>query len=383
MHIAKVQPVIEKFFEHIDDGTSWRTRGTTIPSTAYADTDHLDRELGALFGGPLAVALTPDLPEPRCHLAIDTLPIPVVLTRDHEGTARAFANVCAHRGSEVVAPGRRCTRRLICPYHAWSYDHSGTLVSFPDPDAFPDVEAGTQGLRPLPCVEDHGVIWVGTDPAASVPQPDLGFIGDDLDHYDVARHHHWRSHRFELKLNWKLVIDTFLEGYHFASLHRDTVGPLFIPNLGQVETHGPHLREILPRRSIEQLRSQPPETWDVIPHSAIVYVLFPATVFVMQIDHIETWRVSPHPSDPGRSVTDLDFYLPELPETDQAREHWEKNWKLTIDTVIDEDFEAMAGVQRGMASGVLDHATIGANEAALARFHEALAAALGTGPRSR
>ena len=82
------------------------------------------------------------------------------------------------------------------------------------------------------------------------------------------------------------------------------------------------------------------------------------------------------PTDPGRSITDLDFYVPELPETDSARTHWERNWQLTIDTVIREDFAAMAGVQRGMASGVLERTTIGANEPALARFHEAIAAAM-------
>lgn len=376
MKITDVQPVIAEFFERLDAKRSWRTEGTTVAAGTYADPSHLARELETLFAGPQAVALTPDLPEPGSHLALDTLPIPVVLTRTTDGDARAFANVCAHRGSQVVEPGRGCTRRLTCPYHAWSYDLEGTLVSVPDAGSFPDVEVGGTGLRPLPCVEANGVIWVTPDPAGPAPEPDLGFIADDLDHYDVAGHHHWRSHRFELELNWKLVIDTFLEGYHFASLHRDTVGPLFLSNLCHAATHGPHLREILPRRSIEQLRDRPPETWDVVPHSAIVYVLFPTTVFVMQLDHIETWRVSPHPTDPARSVTDLDFYIPELPHTDSALTHWEKNWRLTIDTVIQEDFKAMAGVQRGMASGVLEHTTIGANEPALARFHDALARAL-------
>ena len=47
-----------------------------------------------------------------------------------------------------------------------------------------------------------------------------------------------------------------------------------------------------------------------------------------------------------------------------------------IDTVINEDFAAMAGVQRGLASGVLDHVRVGANEPALGLFHAALGDAL-------
>ena len=97
-------------------------------------------------------------------------------------------------------------------------------------------------------------------------------------------------------------------------------------------------------------------------------------VFVVQIDHLETWRVYPDPTDPGRSIVDLDFYVPELPVTESALQHWERNWKLTIDTVINEDFATMAGVQRGLSSGALDSITAGENEPALTAFHRALLA---------
>jgi hypothetical protein len=107
-----------------------------------------------------------------------------------------------------------------------------------------------------------------------------------------------------------------------------------------------------------------------------VYVLFPSTVFVMQVDHIEMWRVAPDLVDPGRSICDLDFYVPELPVTESAVRHWERNWQLTIDTVVDEDFAAMAGMQRGLESGAIDAMRIGANEPALGLFHAALADAL-------
>ncbi len=92
----------------------------------------------------------------------------------------------------------------------------------------------------------------------------------------------------------------------------------------------------------------------------------------MQIDHVETWRVRPPPTDPGRSICDLDFYIPDEPATVSSEHHWEKNWRLTIDTVIDEDLAAMAGVQRGLESGAIDAIRVGANEPALGFFHAAL-----------
>ncbi len=372
------RPIISTLLDHLAARRSWTTQACTVPSANYTDPGHLAAERATLFTHwPQAVALTPDLPEPRSTLTRDALGLPIVLTRDDDGIVRAFANVCAHRGAQVAADARGCHRRLTCPYHAWSYDLAGSLVAVPDETAFPNVGVPGPGLRALPAHEEHGVIWVVPELGADTPiDPELGEIADDLVAFDIGSHRYWRSHRFELDLNWKLVIDTFLEPYHFAALHRNTVGPLFAANLCYADRFGQHVREVLPRRSLAELASEPPETWDVVPHSALVYVLFPSTVFVMQIDHIETWRVAPDPVDPGRSICDLDFYIPDAPLTEAAARHWERNWQLTIDTVIDEDFAAMAGVQRGLASGAIDAMRIGANEPALGLFHAALADAV-------
>ena len=302
MRNSTVQPIIRTLLDHIAERRSWTMTPIELPVRDYVDPAHLAVERRELFDRlPQVAALSPDLPEPGSHVTRDSFGVPIVLTRDEHGVVHAFANVCVHRGSTVVTDGRGCRRRLTCPYHAWTYDLDGSLVGVPDRSSFPDVDVPGPGLRSLPVLEEHGVIWVipDVDSGATV-DPGLGAIADDLDAFDVGAHRHWRSHRFDLPLNWKLVIDTFLEPYHFASLHRDTVGPLFVSNLCHVERFGRHLREVLPRRTIVELESQSPDTWDVVPHSAIVYVLFPNTVLVMQIDHIETWRVTPDPVDPSR-----------------------------------------------------------------------------------
>lgn len=374
MDTTRSHSIIELLLDHAETRTPWRTSAAGIPAARYTDPAHLRRELDTLFRAPLVAALTPDLPVGGSTLTRDTFGFPVVLTRDDDGVAHAFANVCSHRGAQVVADGRDCRRRLTCPYHAWSYDLRGTLVGVPDQASFPDLDPVDAGLRPLPIHEEHGLIWIVPDLQGSIDTAaiDLGPIGDDLDSFDITGHRHWRSHRFELDLNWKLVIDTFLEPYHFAALHKATVAPLFIANLCHAERFGRHVREVLPRRSLLELRDQPADSWDILPHTTIVYALAPNTVFVMQVDHIETWRVTPDPTDPGRSICDLDFYVPDIPPTESSERYWGKNWQLTIDTVIHEDFAAMAGVQRGLESGVLTELLVGANEPALGLFHAAL-----------
>jgi len=377
MRNERAVPIIESLLDYHDKKQPWRGEPTTTAASRYTSQAHLDRERTELFAGrPLAVALSPDLPAPGTRLVRDKYDVPLLLTRDTVGAVHAFANVCQHRGAQVLEGCHSKGRRMSCPYHGWTYDVDGTLVSIPDRESFPaDVPTG---LRSLPVVESDGVIWVEFDlkGGPSLEAPELGAIADDFATFDISGHRHWRAHRFDLELNWKLVIDTFLEPYHFASLHKNTVGPIFMPNLGFAEREGLHLCEVLPRRSLADLKEQPKDEWDVVPHSAMVYVLFPSTVFVMQIDHLETWRVLPYPDDPSRSICDLDFYVPDVAPTDSSERHWENNWKLTIDTVINEDFHAMAGLQRGLESGALDELLLGANEPALSLFHRSLEEAL-------
>jgi phenylpropionate dioxygenase-like ring-hydroxylating dioxygenase large terminal subunit len=386
MRNVAAQPILRTLLEHHATRQPWRGEPAAVDAGVYTSPDHLAAEQATLFRRwPQVVALSPDLPEAGSTLTRDQLAVPVALTRDAGGRVHALANVCAHRAAQVVPDGRDCARRLTCGYHAWSYDLDGTLCAVPDAASFPDVEVPGPGLRPLPVTEAHGLIWVTPDlDGPAPPEPDLGPLADDFDHYRPAEHRHWRSHRFELELNWKLVIDTFLEPYHFASLHRRTVAPLFVPNLGVAERFGPHLREVLPRRSLAELAEQRPEDWDLVTHAIVVNVLFPNTVFVMLLDHLETWRAYPHPTDPGRCTVDLDFYIPdEGPLSESAERHWDRNWQLTIDTVRDEDFAAMARVQRNLAAGVRDHLLVGANEAGLALFHQVLDEVVPFGARRR
>ena len=100
---------------------------TTVSVDAYRSPEIHAAERDALFRGrPQFVGLSADLPEPGTYFTRADLVVPTVLTRDEAGRARAFANVCRHRGAEV-ARGRGDARQLSCPYHAWTYGLDGAL----------------------------------------------------------------------------------------------------------------------------------------------------------------------------------------------------------------------------------------------------------------
>jgi len=348
-------------------------------ASSYASPDRLAKEEGVLFRNyPLVMAMSCQLPQPGDRLTNDLTGIPVLILRGDDGRVRAFINACSHRGARV-ADGCGHSRSLICPYHGWTYSLDGQLKGLPDQKSFPGVDKASHGLAPLPVAERNGMIWVIPNPDASMEldmERYLSGLDAELGSFNLASHHHYESREIRHKMNWKLAIDTFLEPYHLGILHRNTVGPLFISNLCLFDAYGKHLREVLPRRSVETQKDLPAEEWDFIAHNTLVYVLFPNTVFVVQVDHIETWRVYPVKGKVDECVMYLDFFTPNPIDTDSARRHWSRNMDLTIRTVCEEDFPTCEGMQLGFGATARKELVYGRNEPALAHFQRSVREAL-------
>jgi phenylpropionate dioxygenase-like ring-hydroxylating dioxygenase large terminal subunit len=341
---------------------------------AYASPQRLALEKQILFRKyPLLMGMSGQLRARGDYLTDDNSGVPIVVVRDRAGAARAFLNVCRHRGARLVDGCGNAGRVFSCPYHGWSYGLDGKLMGIPDQDSFAGMDKAGRGLVELPLVERDGLIWVLPEVNGELDLvKHLGALGPELASYGFGDYHHYETRVIRRKLNWKIVIDTFLEPYHFGVLHADTVGPIFFPNLCLFEGFGPHLRETLSRRSIEALRQQPEAEWDLVPHTALVYVLFPNTVLVMQADHVETWRVYPADDKVDECVMYLDFLIPEPADTDKAKLHWDRNMDLTIRTVDEEDFPVGEGIQSGFAAAAQTALVFGRNEPALAHFQRSI-----------
>jgi phenylpropionate dioxygenase-like ring-hydroxylating dioxygenase large terminal subunit len=177
-------------------------------------------------------------------------------------------------------------------------------------------------------------------------------------------------------MNWKLVMDTFLEPYHFAVLHRNTVASIFVHNLSLFEAFGSHLRELFPRSSIISEKVTADDEPDALRHNSIIYVLFPNTVIINQVDHLEIWRIFPKGGSAGDTVMQLNFMIPQPIDSDKARGHWERSMDLTVRTVLEEDFATAEGIHTNYANGSVSHATIGMCEPALSHFERTVNAQL-------
>jgi phenylpropionate dioxygenase-like ring-hydroxylating dioxygenase large terminal subunit len=267
----------KRVLAHVENGTTDQTDDVaTVPIGSYADPERWQAEMDRIFKRvPLALTLTCELREPGAYRAIDVLGVPVLVIRGNDGVARSFLNVCRHRGASIVDPGCGSARRFACPYHGWTYDQAGALVGVYGEETFGTIDKATHGLTALPTAERGGFVFTVLTPGTPIDIDSwLGDYAEELDKLDLADWHVF-SRRELVGASWKVCYDGYLEGYHFASLHRNTIFTQTFGNLMATDAYGPHQRVLFARRTLPELRDLPEDKWDIPDRIGPVYTIFP------------------------------------------------------------------------------------------------------------
>jgi len=216
------------------------TRAMTLIPDAYTSEAFYDLEQERVFATSwVLVACLSDFKQAGDSVVANVAGQSVVVVCNKEGDLRAFYNVCRHRGVQLVDEDCRHVRKLFrCPYHNWAYDYDGNCLGTPlftnsdipedqqgifdmsDVKAFDKADYGLYPVR----VETWGfMVFVNLDPDAAPLTEQLGDLPERCAQYRLTEWEVVREKVFDIKANYKLIGENFMEYYHLPWVHPELV----------------------------------------------------------------------------------------------------------------------------------------------------------------
>ncbi|GLZ48815.1 (2Fe-2S) ferredoxin [Actinomycetospora sp. NBRC 106375] len=200
----------------------------TLSGRYYTDPTIFAAEQALIFEtGWFCAVLAADIPSPGDFETVQIGRESVIVARGRDGAVRAHLNVCRHRGARICTEEKGSVRRAFqCPYHAWTYGLDGSLVSAPHLREMPDVDRADFGLQQVHLREWLGYVWLCL--AEDPPSFEDTVIGDVTTRlgspdaivgYQVADLKLGRRVEYDVKANWKQIVENFMECYHCGTIH--------------------------------------------------------------------------------------------------------------------------------------------------------------------
>ena len=341
-----------------------------LDASVYIDPLRFEKERRIVFDKlPLLLIPSALLPDNNTAIAHDGYGVPLIISRDNDGRVHVMANVCRHRGTRLIeSAGVVSSKRIICPYHAWTYGSDGTLMVIPRAECFPGIDKADRPLMQFAAFESGGFIWFARDPDADFSH--IEALAEDMDAFGMSGLHLYRRKTHQVASNWKQVMDAFLESYHVQRLHAETIAPFFTDGIAAADFIGPHQRAVVGRA--DYLEDIDHEDWAALRRVlTYTYAFFPTSILIVSPDYINLLVVMPQTV--GTCLVEDFMLIGEPPQTPQAEAHWERSWELLDGgTFCAEDFRAAALCQRGIESGMVKSVTVGGLEDGIAAFHQRL-----------
>jgi glycine betaine catabolism A len=209
-----------------------RRKGYSLQGDYYSSPEIHERDLDIFFRRHwIYVGLDIDIPEPGDVFKVDIGLSSILLVRDDDGKARAFHNVCRHRGSRIIDVEKSSVGALVCPYHNWTYELTGELTYAAHMGE--RIDRCALGLKPVSLRGIGGMLFVCL---SAQPPQDMEYVASALEPrlgpYDLRETK--IAHEVDIieNGNWKLAVDNNRECYHCSGSHPELANSLNALDIG-------------------------------------------------------------------------------------------------------------------------------------------------------
>jgi choline monooxygenase len=333
----------------------------TLASRFYTDPAILDVERAKIFRRTWQLVGTLDhacgdvngvkrtIADPESFFTVDVAGEPVVVTRDKQGTLRAFSNVCRHRAGPI-ASGSGCRNVLRCGYHGWTYTLDGRLIGTPDVEGVEFFDRSTMGMVPLRLETWEQFIFVNFDADAPALAANLGDIPLQARGFQFEGLHFAERRDYVLDCNWKVYVDNYLEGYHIPIAHPGLMREIDYSQY-RTDTFRYHSQQFAPIRAMkpedagERAYAPGGET-----REALYFWIFPNLMVNIYPDNVSTNLIVP--ISQNKTLTIFEWFFHDV-ASPKVQERMQKAIAFS-DEVQQEDIGLCESVQRGLQSALYD-----------------------------
>jgi phenylpropionate dioxygenase-like ring-hydroxylating dioxygenase large terminal subunit len=348
-----------------------QTKQLGLPAKYYTDSEIFAHELKTVWRSTWQlVGRQETIPESGDYLTYTLGQEPIFVVRATDGSLKAMHNVCPHRGAKLLEGEGSCaTHKITCPYHAWTYSLDGQLLGITKPKLFPNLDKSQIHLIPARVETWGGFIFVNPDPKGESLDDYLAGMPAFLEHYDQD----WNSLRevdrwfYDQPINWKLIVENYVEDYHFEAVHNQGFGTVYdSDNIRSLPT-GRHLRIEVPYTN-----NQGGEFFTSFSEAGKVShqgYIFPNMMLNPHKKFLSVFHLIP--LDAGHTRVEIIIY--QSPSQFAGIPYRAEEFRKGFDVLMEEDFSICRQIQTGVHSRAYQVTQLAEeHELGVAHFHNVL-----------
>jgi phenylpropionate dioxygenase-like ring-hydroxylating dioxygenase large terminal subunit len=349
--------------------------GFSLPGWIYRDTEFLEAEKERIFATSWQVMChLNDIPNPGDYHTLDFLGEPLVAVRGQDYGVRTFFNVCRHRAARLLDGGSgHCAGRIVCPYHAWTYDLGGRLTAISHRKEFADFSLDHYGLKPVETEIYKGFVFVRLKPGLPSVAEMLAPYEAELAAYRLEELQPMGRVTLRTRnVNWKNVTDNYSDAMHITVAHPGLTR-LFGQSYGVeaqpwVDKMWGYLRDVpssqLSERMYQSVLPNSPHLPDERQKLWTYFKLWPNVAFDIYPDQIDFMQMIPI-SPTETLIREIAYAHPDGRREMRAARYL--NWRINRRVSL-EDKSLIERVQTGMGSRSYTPGPLGRTEVSLRSF---------------